>query len=174
MTDLFAFFQPYYLILKWVHLFFVAMWAFSTAVAYRYYLVPVFRAWLANKDDAAIIEKRNWTFKAFDRGAVLEHVAFPIILVTGLMLVWLGGWRIDELNWLAVKLLIVALIFVPMEIVDYHISHFGGRKSLSLKTNDIESYERKIQFHWLFFRVTERLVVIFVPLVFFLAVVKPF
>lgn len=174
MDTLHAALGPYYLVFKWVHLFFVAMWAFSTAVAYRYYLVPVFRAWLKDEADPQLIEKRNWVFAAFDRGAVLEHIAFPIILVTGLTMVWLNGWALDQLTWLTAKLVIVVLIFIPMEVVDYHISHFGGRKALALEADDQDRYERQIAFHWKFFVVTEKIVRIFVPLVFFLAVVKPF
>lgn len=174
MNALHSALAPYYLEIKWVHLFFVAMWAFSTAVAYRYYVVPAFRAWLGDKSNPPLIEKRDAMIKAFDRGAVLEHIAFPIILLTGVTMVWLNGWPLDQLNWLTVKLMIVGLIFIPMEVVDYHISHFGGRKGLALAAGDVARYERQIAFHWEFFRVTEKIVRVFVPLVFFLAVVKPF
>lgn len=165
---------PYYLVFKWVHFFFVAMWAFSTAVAYRYYVVPAFRAWLGDRTDGAKLGRRDEMIAAFDRGAVLEHIAFPVILITGVTMVWLNGWRLDELSWLTAKLAVVVLIFIPMEVVDYHISHFGGRKELALQANDLARYERQIAFHWRFFVVTEKIVRIFVPLVFFLAIVKPF
>lgn len=165
---------PYYLVFKWAHLLFVAVWAFSTAVAYSYYVAPAFRAWMANKTEPELIRRRDAMIRAFDRGVVLEHVAFPGLLVTGLTMVWLNGWPLDQLNWLTAKLLIVALVFIPMEVVDYHISHLGGRKALALQADDHARYERQVGFHWLFFRVTEKLVLAFVPLVFFLAVVKPF
>lgn len=165
---------PYYLVFKWVHLIFVAMWAFSTAVAYRYYVVPAFRAWLSNRSEPELIKRRDMTIRAFDRGAALEHIAFPIVLITGVVMVWLNDWPLDQLTWLTAKLLIVAVIFIPMEIVDYHISHFGGRKALAIQAGDRARYERQVAFHWKFFVVTEKIVLVFVPLVFFLAIVKPF
>lgn len=174
MDQLQALLQPYYLVFKWIHVFFVAMWAFSTAVAYRYYVVPVFNQWLKDRNNPELTEKRNWTFEAFDRGVILEHVAFPVILLTGLTMLWLNDWPLDKVYWLTVKLMIVAIFFIPMEIVDYHISHFGGRKALSLAANDADRYERQIQYHWKFFRVTAPIVRIGVPAVFFLAVAKPF
>ncbi|MBP6877534.1 MAG: hypothetical protein KBC34_05905 [Phenylobacterium sp.] len=165
---------PHYLIFKWVHLLVVAMWAFSTAVAYTHYVVPAFKAWLGDRSEPELIKRRDLAIRAFDRGVVLEHVAFPTILVSGLVMVWLNQAPLDQLSWLTVKLLIVALVFIPMEVVDYHISHFGGRKALSLQAEDLPRYERQVSFHWLFFRVTDKIVVVFVPVVFFLAVVKPF
>ena len=54
---------PYYLEIKFVHLFMVAMWSFSTAVAYRNYIVPIFRAWQAAPDDPQRVAARclGWT-----------------------------------------------------------------------------------------------------------------
>ena len=164
---------PYYLQIKFVHLFMVAMWAFSTAVAYRNYIVPVFRAWQAAPDDADRVAARNLAMERFDKGAVLEHVAFPLVLISGLLMVWLAGWPWQELNWLAVKLAIIGIIFVPMEAVDYYISHGGGNKRRIRHSGDMERYEAMTVFHWGFFRVTTPLVVIFIPLLFYLAVTKP-
>lgn len=174
MTVIHDLLAPYYLVFKWVHLFFVAMWAFSTAVAYRYYVVPAFMAWMAKPEDAALKERRDWSIRAFDDGVILEHIAFPVILVTGATMVWLNGWALNEVYWLTVKLAIIAVVFIPMEVVDYHISHFAGRKSLSLAAGEADRYEAQVAFHWKFFVITAKLVRIFVPLVFFLAVVKPF
>ncbi|HAC57524.1 MAG TPA: hypothetical protein DCF73_04100, partial [Rhodobiaceae bacterium] len=66
--------------------------------------------------------------EAFDRGVILEHVAFPGILVTGLLMLWLGGWSPSESWWLMAKLGLVVLVFIPMEAVDYRISHFSKPK----------------------------------------------
>ena len=104
----------------------VALWAFSTAVAYRNYIVPAFRAWQREPDNPVAIARRNEFMERFDRGAVLEHVAFPFVLLSGLLMVWLAGWSWQDVNWLSLKLGIVLIIFVPVEIVDYYISHMGG------------------------------------------------
>ncbi|GAB5453484.1 MAG: hypothetical protein Hals2KO_38120 [Halioglobus sp.] len=174
MEELRGLLAPWYLQIKFIHLFMVAMWSFSTAVAYRNFIVPAFRAWQRDAGNAELIAVRNRYMKAFDRGAVLEHFAFPLVLATGLLMVWLAGWPWQEINWLGAKLAIVLLIFIPMEAVDYYISHLGGNKRRIRLTGDSQRYESMIRFHWQFFRVTTPLVVIFVPVLFYLAVTKPF
>ncbi|MFT4518692.1 MAG: hypothetical protein ACI9JM_001077 [Halioglobus sp.] len=159
---------------KFAHLLTVAMWSFSTAVAYRNYIVPAFRAWSREPGDPLAIARRNEFMERFDKGAILEHVAFPVVLLTGLLMVWLTGWEWQELSWLSVKLGIVLVIFLPMECVDYYISHFGGNKWKIRQSGNLERYETMMRFHWLFFRVTTPLVIVFVPLVYYLAVTKPF
>jgi Predicted integral membrane protein (DUF2269) len=164
---------PWYLQVKFVHLFMIAMWSFSTAVAYRNFIVPAFRAWQRDPDNAAAIARRNEFMERFDNGAVLEHIAFPFVLLSGLLLVWLAGWSWQEVNWLSLKLGIVLFIFVPMEIVDYYLSHMGGNKRKIRATGNSSRYEALTQFHWRFFRVSTPLIIVLVPLVFYLAVTKP-
>jgi hypothetical protein len=171
---LFDLLQPWYLQIKFIHVMSAAVWAFSTAVAYRDYIVPVFLKWQAGGADAALVERRNWVMERFDHGAQLEHVAFPLLVLSGGLMAWLGAQSFDEVTWLTVKLTIVALVFVPMEIVDYYISHFGGNKARIRRSGDMAAYERMMGFHWLFFRVSTPLVIAFVPMIFYLAVVKPF
>jgi hypothetical protein len=165
--------MPWYLQVKFIHLFMVAMWSFSTAVAYRNYIVPAFRAWQREPDNTARIARRNDFMERFDKGAVLEHVAFPVVLATGLLMVWLAGWPWQELNWLGLKLGIVLIIFLPIEFVDYYISHMGGNKKKIRATGNMERYEAMTVFHWKFFRVSTPLIVVFIPLIFYLAVTKP-
>ena len=165
--------MPLYLQLKFVHLLMVAMWSFSTAVAYRNFIVPVFRAWQREPDNQAAIDRRNDFIERFDRGVILEHIAFPLVLVTGLLMVWLAGWSWHEVNWLTMKLAIVLVIVLPVEIIDYYLSHFGGNKRTLRRAGDTARYNAMISFHWRFFRVTTPLIIVFVPLLFYLAVTKP-
>ena len=79
-------FAPYYLYIKFVHVFFVMIWAWSTAVAYGWYVKGAFLNWVDNPEDTEIIKRRNYAIEQFDRGVILEHIAFPIILVTGPLL----------------------------------------------------------------------------------------
>jgi hypothetical protein len=109
----------------------------------------------------------------FDQGVVLEHVAFPIVLASGLLMVWLAGWSWQDVNWLSLKLGIVLVIFVPMEIIDYYLSHLGGNKRKIRATGNAARYEAMTRLHWQFFRVSTPLVVVFVPLLFYLAITKP-
>lgn len=163
---------PYYVYIKFVHVFFVMIWAWSTAVAYTWYVKGAFLRWEKNPNDPTVIQRRNWAIEQFDKGVVMEHVAFPVILITGPLLYLIGPWTLD-FTWLLIKLTVVVFVFVPMEIADYWLSHFGGNK-IKLKNNQqMEKYERAIQQHWKFLKVSTPVVTFFVPAVIFLAIVKP-
>ena len=164
---------PYYAYIKFVHLFFVMIWMWSTAVGFAFYLVPVFKAWRRDPDDPQIIEIRNWVIERFDHGVSYEHVAFPIVIATGPLLWMIGGWTPDA-GWLVLKLLIVIGVFVPIEIFDYYISHLGGNKKRLRKTGDDVAYESAIHRHWMFLLVTSPPVMVLGTAVILLAVTKPF
>ena len=164
--------MPFYLQVKFLHVFFAMIWAFSTAVAYSYYVKGAFLKWERSPDDPVVVQRRNWAIEQFDRGAILEHVAFPIVMVTGPLMIWLGPWGMGD-TWLLVKLAIVALVFVPMEAYDYWLAHFGGNKEKLRKRNLPEKYERAVRLHWQFLKVTTPLVMVFIPLLVWLAVTKP-
>ncbi len=110
----------------------------------------------------------------FDRGVVIEHVAFPIILVTGLVLLWISGFTLLKWSWLLAKLLLVVLVFVPMEIVDWYLAHGGGNKRRLRRAGLSERHARMMEHHWLFFRVTEPIVLVLIPMAIVLAIAKPF
>ena len=164
---------PYYSYIKFVHVVFAAMWVFSTAVGYAFYVLPVMKAWRRNPDDPEILVARDWVMERFDEGVIYEHVAFPIILITGPMLYIAGGWN-TAAGWLDLKLLILIGLFIPIEIADYYLSHFGGNKSKIRATGDAVAYERAIHTHWWFFLITTPAVMIYGVLVIFLATAKPF
>ncbi|MDO8290152.1 MAG: hypothetical protein Q7T44_13130 [Parvibaculum sp.] len=165
---------PWYMQIKFLHVISVAMWSFSTAVAYRDYIVPAFKSVEHNPNDETRIARRNDFMERFDSGVVLEHVAFPLIVITGLIMLIAGGWSFEGFTWLTLKLWIVVLVFVPMEVVDYYISHFGGQKLRIRRTGDMARYERYMQIHWLFFKISTPFIIIFIPLTYYLAIVKPF
>jgi uncharacterized membrane protein len=149
-------------------------WAWSTAVAWLHYLKPAFRRAHAHPDDPELQRRRDAMMEAFDRGALIEHVAFPVLLASGLALLWIGGYPLAAWSWLSAKLLLVSLVFVPMEVADYYLSHFGGNKARARRSGDSARYRRLMDVHWRFFRITEPLVAVFVPIVVYLAVAKPF
>ena len=173
MDELRTLLLPWYLEIKALHLLLVAIWAFSTTVAYRNYILPAFRAVQAHPGDPARVARRNDYMERFDRGAILEHFAFPLVLVSGLFMVWLAGWNWQDLNWLSIKLVVVLVIFLPVELVDYYLSHFGGNKRRIRLAGNEQRYEQMMSIHWLFFRVTTPLVLVLIPLLIYLAVVKP-
>jgi uncharacterized membrane protein len=173
MEELRLVIAPYYLQVKFIHLLMVAMWTFSTAVAYRDYVFPAFKAWEKDPENPTRIAIRDDFLRRFDHGAQLEHFAFPVLIVTGFMMVWIAGWPLTELSWLTVKLGIVLIVFIPVEVIDYYISHFGGNKEKILATGDMDRHEAMTRFHWRFFKVTTPLVVTLIPMIYYLAVTKP-
>ena len=164
---------PFYIYIKFVHLVFVMIWLWSTAVGFAYYLVPVFKAWRRNPEDRQIIDLRNWAIERFDHGAIYEHIAFPMVIITGPLLWIIGGWT-PASGWFLLKLLIVLGFFIPIEIADYHLSHFGGNKQRLRRSGDPVAYEKGIHKHWFYLVVISPPVMVFGIVVVYLAVVKPF
>jgi len=172
--DAFAeFLSPYYMHIKFLHVVAVMVWVWSTSVAYAYYLVPVFKAWRRSPDDQAILELRNWVMERFDHGAIYEHMAFPAVILFGTLLYVVGGHGTEE-NWLLLKLAIVVGIFLPIEVADYYLSHFGGNKHTIRERGTADDYERGVHRHWWFFLITTAPVMIGSTVIIFLAIVKPF
>jgi uncharacterized membrane protein len=165
---------PVYAWLKALHVLAVMAWAWSTAVAYVYFVKPAYRRVQRRPDDDAARAERDRFMELFDRGVIIEHVAFPIILATGLLLLWLSGFTVLAWSWLLAKLLLVALVFVPMEIVDWYLAHGPGNKRRLRRAGQSERYARMMERHWLFFRVTEPVVMVLIPLAIVLAIAKPF
>ena len=164
---------PWYIQIKFVHVLFVMVWVASTTMAYAYYLVPVFKAWRRNPDDQEIIALRNWAMERFDQGVIFEHIAFPIIVLTGPLMYLVAGWT-TAANWLLLKIIIVCVVAIPIEIVDYYLSHFGGNKRRIRESGDAAAYELAVHRHWMFFLVTSPPIMVFAVLVIFLAITKPF
>jgi len=170
------FLAPYYLYIKMVHVPFVFLWMFSVIMAYAHYLVPVMQAWRRDSSDPGLTLMRNWVFERFDEGVSVEHVAYPMILLTGVMLFIAGGWG-PESGWLMMKLAIVIVVTIPMEGFDYYISHLNGNKRyLRDKSGapDWERYEAALHRHWWFFLVTTPVIGFMVVSVLYLAFIKPF
>jgi hypothetical protein len=165
---------PWYAWIKALHVLAAMVWAASTAVAYAYYLKPAFRRVHFRPGDAAARAERDRLMERFDRGVVLEHVAFPVLVVTALAMLWLGNFELGRFSFLTVKLALGVLVFVPMEIADVYLSHLGGNKARVRASGDTARYQRLMDLHWLFFRITEPIIVIVVPIVVLLAVAKPF
>jgi len=173
MLDLIKeFLLPYYLYIKFIHVLFMAVWFMSTAVAYSWFVQVAFFQAEKRPDDPEYQRRKAWALEQFDKGVVMEHIAFPILLITGPLMYWLVGWEIGW-NWLGLKLLIVIGIFIPLEILDYWLSHFGGNKTYLRKLGDQQRYEQVVKWHWQFLRKSTPIVAIFIPLIIFLAVVKP-
>jgi uncharacterized membrane protein len=163
----------YYVHIKFVHMLFAAIWAWSTAVGYSNYLVPIVRHWQRNPGDIDNARLRNWAMERFDDGAILEHIAFPMLIVTGLLLMLTGGWTPDS-GWFAMKLVLVVLLFLPIEVLDIYLAHLGGNKKMLRETGQPEAYERAVHLHWWFLVISTPIVAVSITFTFYLAIVKPF
>jgi uncharacterized membrane protein len=164
---------PFYIYIKAIHILAIMAWIWSTSVAYAFYLVPAFKAWRRNPNDPEIVAFRNWAIERFDDGAVYEHIAFPLILITGPLLLIIGGWNLS-VGWLVLKLLIVFGIFLPIEALDYYLSHGPGNKVKLRTAGNAQGYELAVHRHWWFLLLSSPVVMVFAFAIVILAVVRPF
>lgn len=174
MEELRVLLAPHYVAIKALHVLAAAIWAFSTAVAWAFYLKPAFRRVERRPDDTAAREIRNRMMEAFDAGAVFEHVAFVVLVATSGLMLWLGRFDLTAWSYVTAKVWLGILVILPMEIVDIYLAHGGGNKSRLRRAGDMAGYERMMGWHWVFLRVTEPVVIVLVPAMIFLAVAKPF
>ncbi len=174
MEELRAAIGPWYPYIKALHVVSVAIWSFSTMVAWAFYLKPALVSARRHPDDPARRARRDDRMDRFDRGAAIEHVAFPVMVITALVMLWMN--RVDLARWsfLTAKILVGVLIIVPMEAADIYLSHLGGNKARVRATGDDARYEQVMEWHWWFLRITEPLVLILIPTMFVIAIAKPF
>ena len=72
------------------------------------------------------------------------------------------------------KLVLIVLVFLPIEIADFYLAHFGGNKERLRRAGDEVAYERAIHLHWWFLITTTPIVIVSITFAFYLAIVKPF
>ena len=165
---------PWYGYIKAIHVLAAALWSFSTAVAWVHYLKPALLAARRAPDDESARIRRNEFMERFDRGAAVEHGALAVLVTTALLLLWIGQVDLTRWSFVAAKFWLGVAVIVPMEAIDLYLSHGGGNKERIRATGDDAHYERMLEWHWRFFRVTEPIVVVLVPTFFVLAIAKPF
>lgn len=169
MTELLL---PYYLYFKFFHIFFVMMWAMSALGAYIFYLRATIYEFEKNTQDKELERRLVWAYEQFDKTVIVEHVAFPIVLISGLLMFFGSGWSLDQ-PWLLVKLVIVVGFFLPLEILDIWIAHVLGPRISRNRDADPDAWNAGRALHWKFLRTTAPMIRYSVPVVVFLAVVKP-
>ena len=174
MTPVQELVAPYYFYIMAIHVLAAAIWSFSTAVAYTYYVKPALRAAARRPEDSVIRARRDEVMERFDRGASLEHVAFVVLVITALLMIWIRD--VSLLRWSFIPFLfwVGVLVILPMEALDIWLSHLGGNKARLRAAGDVNAYERAMRLHMIFLRATEPLVIVLVPTLFVIAIVKPF
>ncbi len=63
-------------------------------------------------------------YRVFIKLVAVEHLAFAVLLATGLGLARFHGFPQTTADWLGDKLLLVACILIPLEVVDMALSHW--------------------------------------------------
>ncbi len=164
----------YYPHIKWIHVVSSAIWSFSTAVAYTWYLKPVLRASYRHPEDAALRARRDDWMDRFDRGAQMEHYALIVLVVTSFLMLLIAQVDLTRWTFITAMLWIGIVVILPMEVIDVWLAHMGGNKAKVRATGDTERYERVMAWHWRFLRVSEPIVIVLIPTMFYLAIVKPF
>ncbi|MCL4683416.1 hypothetical protein KJ059_01550 [Myxococcota bacterium] len=165
---------PFYLHIKFVHVLAAAIWSFSTSVAWAWYLKPILRSARRHPEDASRRARRDDFMDRFDRGASLEHYAFVLLVLTAGLMLWVLQVDLARWSFLTAKAWIGVLIILPMEAFDIYLSHLGGNKARVRASDTAERLEQAMDWHWRFLRITEPIVMILVPTMFFLAITKPF
>lgn len=174
MSAVYEIVAPWFFYIKALHVMAAAVWSFSTMVAYAYYLKPAIRAAARRPEDDDARDRRDRLLARFDRGAAPEHVAFAVLVVTALLMIWIRDISLTQWSFIPFKFWIGLAVIVPMEAMDIWLSHMGGAKAHLRQVGDRVGFERAVDRHLFFLRVTEPLVIVLVPLMFVIAIVKPF
>ena len=144
----------------------------SAVGAYVYYFRTTLFAAKKDPHNMELQRRLIWAYEQFDKTVVLEHIAFPVVLITGLLMFFMAGWSIDS-QWLLIKLVIVIGFFIPLEILDVWISHVLGPRISKHRESDVDGWNQGRALHWKFLKIVSPWVGITIPLVIFLTVVKP-
>jgi len=165
-------FIDYFLYIKFIHIFFAFLWVLIVPPATSVFLKSAMMDQLADPDNEELNRRVWWVWDQLDKLIILEHIAWPVLIITGPILLACTGWPVDT-PWLAAKLAIIIVIYVPMEIYDIWFSHFYCPRAQANRASDPEGYKRMREEQLSFFRKVSLLVRITIPLLWFLAIVKP-
>jgi uncharacterized membrane protein len=161
--------------IRFVHVAAFLLWA-GPAMGASWFVYAA--AWDRRKRaaDAELLRRELWVRRQFNRVVAVEHLAFAALVVTGLMLAEAADWAYAGQAWWRWKLALVCLIFIPMEGADVVLSAWFGRamkRGADGNAQDPARYARAARMQDLFLRATIPPVAIGIPVVLYLAVVKP-
>jgi hypothetical protein len=162
---------PYYLQLKLVHLGACIVWAGSALGAFWIVLVATWQA-RRSPEDAELDRRLVWVRLQFSHAVVLEHVAFLVLVGSGLLLqrALSLDWMIP---WFAAKCIIVFGVFVPLEAFDVWLSHWRVPHAVGRAGQDPDDLRRVMRWHDVFLWGGGAVVMVLIPFVVWLIVVKP-
>jgi hypothetical protein len=85
----------------------------------------------------------DYLYRGFFQMLWLEHLGFFTLLGSGAVLLGMYGFGAVETVWLKYKLLLVALVIVPVEIADLWFSHRGLPKIFASRRFDAPYTEKE-------------------------------
>ncbi|MFY8274703.1 DUF2269 domain-containing protein [Pseudoalteromonas sp. SSDWG2] len=140
------------------------------------WLGPALGAWIAYKTIdkepvSSVTQRLNAVFYAM---VTLEHLAFAVLITSGLAMAMLGNWF--DTQWLTQKLWLVLVIIIPLEIVDVVLGNWLAAKAAKKQYQGLplNSSEQSILliYHGPFTKLAIALIPLSVLLVMYLAVSK--
>ena len=162
-----------YLIVKFFHVISVMLWAGSAIGAFWFILVARRERMKSANRNEELVRRDDWVRHHFNNILKIEHIAFPLVITTGVALIFLANWDIST-GWLYWKLGIVVLIIIPMEIIDTWLSHFYVPPTISNKQQNPTAYNKAIVVQENFLKIATPTVAITIPTIMYMAITKPF
>lgn len=156
-----------YSITKLIHIGALVLW-----------LGPALGAWIVLKavekeEVSPITAKVN---RAFFAMITLEHVAFFVLLASGLYMATIGGWLQAESPWLIQKLWVIGLIIIPLEVVDIVLGNWLAAQATKTKYAGMRISQRQQRWLEIYHGPFTKLAIVVIPLsvlwVMFLAISK--
>ena len=142
-----------YSILKLVHIGALVLW-----------LGPALGAWIVLKavereEVNSVTAKVN---RAFFAMITLEHIAFFVLLATGLYMAMMAGWFAT--TWVHQKLLIIGLIIIPLEVVDIVLGNWLAAKASRNLYNGQKLSRREQRWLVIYHGPFTKLAIVIIPL----------
>jgi len=162
----------YFPYIKFVHVFFAFLWGLSVPPAYSVFVKNAIRAARANPGDEELQRREYWAWDQLDKLIVVEHIAWPVLIITGPILFLGSGWQLTD-TWLMLKLLIIVIVYVPLEAHDIWFTHVYAARAEANKEADPEGYRIARERQLAYFRFISLTVRVTIPVLYFLAIVKP-
>lgn len=159
-------------LLRFVHVAAFLVWA-GPAMGASWFVYAAAWARRHEREDEELLRRERWVRRQFNFVVAAEHLGFGVLVVSGMMLAETTDWAYAGQSWFAWKLVLVFLIFVPMELLDVVLSAWLQRLMKPGSPLDPAAYARAARVQDLFLRATIPPVLIGIPVVLYLAVVKP-
>ncbi|MDP6376155.1 MAG: hypothetical protein QF921_12960 [Pseudomonadales bacterium] len=170
--DLTAFVASNFLYIKFIHVFFAFLWGLAVPPAYTVYVRRAINDYQGEPSNAELERRMWWSWDQVDKLIILEHIAWPVLIITGPLMFLASGWTLES-TWIMLKLSIIVIIYVPLEAYDIWFSHYYSARAEARKEEDPEGYKKMRGDQLKFFRFVSPVVRITIPLLWFLAIVKP-